>query len=353
MDTRVNTFVKSINRSFILGLFGISLILVACNRVSPEMQERVIQTSSQDIPTATLTVSPLSTPDRSLSVSPLALPKNTGGFIAFHTDQSGELQIHTIDLETSSEQQLVETGRSFEPSWSPDCQKIVFTSERNGPGNFELYLMNRDGSDQRKLIPSQVVTPGMKDWAPTWSPKGDTIAYQSNQNSDLQVCFASINGKHLGCHVPGWSTALPAWSPNGDQLLFIGLEDGDWDVFIVDVRVLEDQVELSEPVKLTDNTTVEKNPHMSPDGQYITFESNLQDNYDIMLMRADGTELRRLTSEAVDEVMPNWLGNEQVLYTRQTAAGWEIASVDVISGAIQTIKSTDALNKWPVWCGAE
>jgi len=34
-------------------------------------------------------------------------------------------------------------------SWSPDGQKIAFTSERDG--NWEIYVMNADGSNQTRM----------------------------------------------------------------------------------------------------------------------------------------------------------------------------------------------------------
>ena len=37
------------------------------------------------------------------------------------------------------------------PSFSPDSQKIVFTSLRDGGANFEIYSMNADGTNQTRL----------------------------------------------------------------------------------------------------------------------------------------------------------------------------------------------------------
>lgn len=345
--------------NLVLWLIGLSLVLMACSAQSSDAPREAVEPTpsvapiSKPAPTSVNAplFSPLSTPEQSAFVSPLSLPGNFSGVLAFHSDESGALEVHTLDLESGVERQLVNEGRSFEPSWSPDCQHIVFVLEHNDSDNFELFVMNQDGSDQHKLITDQVLGTGMKDWSPAWSPAGDVIAYQTNRYGDLRVCFVSADGTDLGCTEFGWDTALPAWSPSGDRLIFIGLEDGDWDVLIAGAQNVNGKMILSEPVKLTNNTTVEKTPHMSPDGQYIVFESNDRDNYDIMLMRSDGTDLRRLTIGGVDEVMPSWLGNEQVLYARQIAAGWEIVTVEVNSGETRTIKNSDALNKWPMWCG--
>ena len=56
------------------------------------------------------------------------------------------------------------------PSWSPDGRKILFVSERDG--NFEVYVMNPDGSGRRNLTRH----PG-HDSAPSWSPDGRKIVF--------------------------------------------------------------------------------------------------------------------------------------------------------------------------------
>ncbi len=51
---------------------------------------------------------------------------------------------------------------------------LAFTSERDG--NFELYLMNADGSDPRRLT-----NQAGDDYWTTWSPDGEQIAFASER----------------------------------------------------------------------------------------------------------------------------------------------------------------------------
>jgi len=50
----------------------------------------------------------------------------------------------------------------FGPSWSPDGQQIVFSSNRSSPGGMDLYIMDADGSNPHLLVEDG--------WNPAWAP---------------------------------------------------------------------------------------------------------------------------------------------------------------------------------------
>ena len=77
------------------------------------------------------------------------------------------------------------------PAWSPDGTMIAFSSNQDGL-NPEVYIMNADGTDQRRLTNDP---DNLSDTYPTWSPDGTRIAFASeggipNAPSDIYVMNA-------------------------------------------------------------------------------------------------------------------------------------------------------------------
>jgi hypothetical protein len=59
-------------------------------------------------------------------------------------------QVHVMNADGTGDTVLTSLGDVNEdPCWSPDGAQIVFQSTRDG--NFEVYIMNADGSDQRRV----------------------------------------------------------------------------------------------------------------------------------------------------------------------------------------------------------
>ena len=94
-----------------------------------------------------------------------------------------------------------------EPAWSPDGAKIAFISERDG--NFEIYVMNANGSGQTNLTNNAAY-----DSQPAWSPDGAKIAFTSERdgNGETYVMNADGSGQTNLTNYPRLD-GYPAWSP--------------------------------------------------------------------------------------------------------------------------------------------
>jgi len=176
------------------------------------------------------------------------------GQIAFVSDRDGNDEIYVINADGSSPTRLTNNAATdFEPAWSPNAQKIAFTSQRDDAHYYEIYVMEADGSHPTRLTNN----PG-ENLAPAWSPDGKRIAFTSM--GEVYVMNADGSSPtRLTYSPPDWDWAgEAAWSPDGSKIALTRASTG---------------------------------PYCDPDGLC----SSVTD-YVISIMNADGTGIHNLAS---------------------------------------------------------
>ena len=123
---------------------------------------------------------------------------------------------------------LVSSAWDYNPQFSPDGRRIVFSSRRSGDVE-EIWLASADGSGARQLT----YGPGTRQTLPAWSPDGRQIAFEStgaNGLADIWVIPADGGVPRRVTTDPGEENA-PAWSRDGTRIYFLSDRDGDeiWD----------------------------------------------------------------------------------------------------------------------------
>ncbi|MDE0109658.1 MAG: hypothetical protein OXN96_17765 [Bryobacterales bacterium] len=233
---------------------------------------------------------------RSLCLTPAISPD--GRRIAFTTFVEGVPEIYVHSLETGRRLQFYNQDASLNttPSFAPDNSAIYFASSASGRS--QIYRADPDGGNLRRISYSRSL-----DVHPTVNPKtGAQIAFVSGASGMPQVYLMDSEGANRRRISGGGGDAVqPAWDPSGERLAFAwtrGYELGNYNIFLVDVA-------SRRYTQLTHSRGRNDHPSFSPSGTHIVFASDRMGTTQIWSMRADGTQLRQLTSAGLNE-SPVW-----------------------------------------------
>ena len=93
-------------------------------------------------------------------------------------------------------------------TWSPDGSRFAFRSDRDD-GNFEIYVMDVDGSNQQNLTNNHAY-----DWGPSWSPDGSRIVFHSYRDGNWEIYVMDADGSNQQRLTDNPAAdSLPCWSP--------------------------------------------------------------------------------------------------------------------------------------------
>jgi TolB protein len=218
--------------------------------------------------------------------------------LAFTTFVEGLPKIYIHSLETNRRLTFYNQNASMNatPSFFPDGKKIAFASTASGVS--QIYVADLDGRNLRRVSYSRSL-----DVDPAINPRtGAEIAFVSGRTGIPQVYVMDVEGANVRMLSQGGGDAVqPSWDPQGENVVFTwtrGFEPGNYNIFIANVA-------RGTLVQLTHGAGRNENPTWSPSGTHISFTSNRSGGTQIWTMRADGTQVQRLTTQGRN-TQPVW-----------------------------------------------
>ncbi len=176
--------------------------------------------------------------------------------------------------------------------WSPDGTRLVFTSNRDG--NAELYVVNADGTNVRRLTHHPAA-----DTSPTWSPTGAQIAFTSDRSGSPQIYVMDADGTGVRRVTSESYADRPTWSPAPfNEIAFTSRTGPGHDIKIYEVATQQVR-------QLTFGEGTNESPCFAPNGRHLAFTTTRWGRVQIAVMGRDGNDVRQITKVG-NNYAPNW-----------------------------------------------
>jgi TolB protein len=183
-------------------------------------------------------------------------------------------------------------GSNSAPAWAPDGKQLAAVLTRDGTS--QIYLMNADGSNLRRLT-----TSGAIDTEPFFTPDGQSIYFTSDRGGSPQIYrMAASGGEPTRITFDGDYNVSPRVSPDGKTLAYISRISGRFQLVSMDIESKQVQV-------LTDGLR-DESPTFAPNGRIILYASDVDNRGVLAAVSSDGRFKQRLGIQAADIREPSW-----------------------------------------------
>ena len=220
--------------------------------------------------------------------------------------------------------------------------KIYFVSNRSG--NKEVWSMDPDGSNQKKLTSFRSIS-----IMPAIFPDGSKLAFTSFVNGNPGIFILSTEtGRRLPFYNQRASlNATPSFTPDGKQILYSSSASGWAQIYVANL-------DGSNLRRISSSRAIEVEPKVNPKtGNDIVFVSGRTGPQQIFRMNFDGTGVERLTNGEGEASNPSWNPNGEVIafaWTRGYATGnFNIFLMDVASRQYSQLTHSEGRNENPSW----
>ncbi len=218
-------------------------------------------------------------------------------------------------------------GEAFAPAWSPDGKSVAVTVGNSafifGTGYFAnvssaaIWIVPLDGSE-----PTRVTTDSSLNVSAAWSPDGRSLFWVSDRDGSRDVYHQRIGRRGAAVGVPrrlttGTDAQGLTVSRGSGRLAYSRLSSHSA-VWSIPVPARE-PVSIRGATRITSGNETIEDVDVSPDGQWLVFDSDRGGNPDLYVMPAGGGEARQITTDPAGDFSGDWApdGHRIVFHSRR------------------------------------
>lgn len=236
--------------------------------------------------------------------------------------------IWIMNADGSNHQQLTfENEFQTFPTFDPTGNKILYNSNEDGSGYLDIWIMNSDGSNHKQLTFED-----SDQWFPRFNKNGSKIVYESSEDGGSydDIWIMDYDGSnHQQLTFENVEQYYPSFNPDGNKIVYSSKEDGG---SALNIWVMN--VDGSYNQQLTFENDNQYYPNYSPDGKMIVYTS--MEDYgiycDIWIMVADGSNHQRLTNEDSDQLWPKFSSDGLKIIYYSTEDGDSYSDIWILNG---------------------
>lgn len=214
--------------------------------------------------------------------------------------------------------------------------ELVYEQEIDG--NSDIYVVPATGGPPRRITED----PGHDSLA-RWTPDGQRIVFTSNRTGKAQLWeVPAEGGKPRRIRANAASESQSDVSPDGRRLAFLSDLDGPPRLLVQD----RDEGVVQELVRHGDDS-IFGNPHWSPDGSRIAFSSDWPDGHQVYVVDVPGRAVRRISRGCEPRFTRD--GRSVTYVSRRFAASSQLVAHDLETGRERVLVDWPALNYDPAF----
>lgn len=204
------------------------------------------------------------------------------------------------------------------PKWNPNGREILFTALERKKSYLKILEVESLSTTHFNKNPRFNYSSG------AWVPNSQNLVMTLSRKGNSDIYWLTGKGQIIKQLTQRSSLeSNPRISPDGTRLLFVSNRSGS-------IHIYQKILSSGKEIRMTYEGRLNVEPSWSADGEFIVFASMKKKRYQIFVMDKRGDHIQQLTHGATSSEQPIWSPNgRQILFASKVQRDYKLFLMDV------------------------